>query len=160
MTSNALSIFVTLWGSLPAALFLALCACPLSGAQGGRAVLGVILASALSNLVKFLRFRPRPDNPTGERLPNPLDEAGPWTLKRLIAFAFYVDQGSFPSVHAARSFFLAWVFAAWLHSCGLGVLFFVLAALVAWSRVIRRRHHVSDVLAGALLGCLLGWGLA
>jgi membrane-associated phospholipid phosphatase len=30
-------------------------------------------------------------------------------------------------------------------------------ALVGVSRVILKRHHVSDVLAGAVLGALLGW---
>ncbi len=64
MTPNALTAFLTVWGSLPATLFLALCAYPLSGTQAGKAVLGVVLVSFFSNLIKFIRFRPRPDNPT------------------------------------------------------------------------------------------------
>jgi membrane-associated phospholipid phosphatase len=30
-------------------------------------------------------------------------------------------------------------------------------ALAAWSRVRLRRHHLSDVVVGVLLGLVLGW---
>jgi presqualene diphosphate phosphatase len=63
------------------------------------------------------------------------------------------DKFSFPSGHASRAVFLACFF---IHLWPVSVFFF--APLVAWatavciSRVLLRRHHVLDVLAGVLLG--------
>lgn len=63
---------------------------------------------------------------------------------------------SFPSGHAASAFM-----AAVLLSKGtrLGPAYYLLAALVAYSRVHVRMHHVPDVVGGAALGLALG-GLA
>ncbi|MCE1255030.1 MAG: phosphatase PAP2 family protein [Anaerolineae bacterium] len=68
------------------------------------------------------------------------------------------DPHSFPSGHATRAFMLA--FMAW----GLGPLWFAIllalwAPLVSLARVYVGVHYFSDVLAGALLGILIGWGL-
>jgi undecaprenyl-diphosphatase len=64
---------------------------------------------------------------------------------------------SFPSGHAAASFACATVLGAavprwrfWL---------FVLATLIAWSRVYNGVHYPLDVLAGAALGLVIGLGL-
>jgi undecaprenyl-diphosphatase len=61
---------------------------------------------------------------------------------------------SFPSGHAATSFACATVLGAaaprfrfWL---------FVLATLIAWSRVYNGVHYPLDVLAGAVLGLAIG----
>jgi undecaprenyl-diphosphatase len=64
------------------------------------------------------------------------------------------DFHSFPSGHTATSFALA---------AFLGVIFpkarpylYVVSILVALGRVIGAAHHVSDVLAGCILGVLVG----
>ena len=62
--------------------------------------------------------------------------------------------GSFPSGHSATAFACATVIA-WA-SPRLAVPAFVLAALVAWSRVYVGVHWPLDVLGGALLGTLIG----
>jgi len=66
-----------------------------------------------------------------------------------------VDKYSFPSGHASRAFMLAtflvmhfqasvlWKCTVWLW-----------AASVAVSRILLGRHHVSDVAAGTVLGCI------
>jgi len=59
---------------------------------------------------------------------------------------------SFPSGHATTSFACATVLASYMPR--LRVPFFVLAALIAISRVYNAMHYPTDVLAGAVLGVL------
>ena len=66
-------------------------------------------------------------------------------------------SGSFPSGHSATAFACATVIA-WA-SPRLAVPAFVLAALVAWSRVYVGVHWPLDVLGGAILGTAVGAGL-
>jgi undecaprenyl-diphosphatase len=65
--------------------------------------------------------------------------------------------GSFPSGHSATAFACATVIA-WV-SPRLAVPAFVLAALVAWSRVYVGVHWPLDVLGGAALGVLVAIAL-
>jgi undecaprenyl-diphosphatase len=64
---------------------------------------------------------------------------------------------SFPSGHAASSFACAVVLAAFVPR--FAVAFYVLAALIAFSRLYVGVHFPLDVLAGAVLGILTGKGL-
>jgi undecaprenyl-diphosphatase len=59
---------------------------------------------------------------------------------------------SFPSGHAATSFACATVLAH--YAPRYRVPFFVLASLIAFSRVYNGMHYPTDVLAGAVLGVL------
>jgi membrane-associated phospholipid phosphatase len=65
------------------------------------------------------------------------------------------DQLSFPSGHASNAFALAAV--AELHyGWKAGVPAYTLASLVAVSRLQRNKHYLSDVMAGATLGYIVG----
>jgi len=64
------------------------------------------------------------------------------------------DPHSFPSGHAARSFFIAMVATA-LAPTWLAVLLWIWAPLVALARVAMGVHYVSDVVAGAVLGTVM-----
>ena len=68
------------------------------------------------------------------------------------------SSGSFPSGHAAAAFACATVIA-WA-SPRLAVPVYVVAALVAWSRVYVGVHYPLDVLGGAVLGVLVGAAVA
>jgi undecaprenyl-diphosphatase len=65
------------------------------------------------------------------------------------------DPHSFPSGHAARAIMLA-VIALWLGPLWLALLLFLWAPLVSLARVAMGVHYVLDVLAGTVLGVLMG----
>jgi undecaprenyl-diphosphatase len=102
----------------------------------------ILLAESISGALKVWvkRDRPRLSHP----LPEPLLES-PSTY-------------SFPSGHATVSFACAAVLA--LAVPRLRVPLFALAALISFSRVYVGVHYPFDVLAGAVLGLLLGFGVA
>ncbi|GAA5160795.1 MULTISPECIES: phosphatase PAP2 family protein [Amycolatopsis] len=98
--------------------------------------LGVLLAYGLSNLVKVLVREPRPC----------LRYPGTPT----VAPCDFATDYSFPSNHVvlAVSAAVGLLLVAWR----VGLLAFVLAALVGFSRVYVGAHYPHDVLAGAVLG--------
>lgn len=65
---------------------------------------------------------------------------------------------SFPSSHALDAFFLALFWSAFVPRLRWPLI--ALASLTAYSRVYCGVHFPSDVLGGALIGSLLGWGFA
>jgi undecaprenyl-diphosphatase len=68
------------------------------------------------------------------------------------------DPHSFPSGHAARAAMLA-VLALGLGLPWFGLLLALWAPLVVLARVAMGVHYLSDVIAGALLGIVVGLGL-
>lgn len=96
--------------------------------------------SALTNgVVKSLFRRVRPSEHYAH------DDPLPYNMRRPITT-------SFPSGHATTAFTAATL----LSSGSSAPFYFSLATLVAASRVYVRMHHTSDVVAGALLGLVLG----
>lgn len=93
--------------------------------------------AALVLIIKFSVKRRRPD--------------GEWGL-----LYRSTDPHSFPSGHAARAFLLA-VLATGLGPAGLAALLWLWAPLVSIARVAMGVHYFSDILAGMLLGVLVGW---
>lgn len=62
---------------------------------------------------------------------------------------------SFPSGHASSAAFAAMVLSGW-DGPKVGMIWWKIAAIVGISRAYVRIHHGSDVVAGALVGSLLG----
>lgn len=98
---------------------------------GGISVLAVIVMS-----LKFLIRRRRPEGEWGSIYRN-------------------TDPHSFPSGHAARAFMIALVATA-LGPTWVGLLLWVWAPLVALARVAMGVHYVSDILAGGIVGIIVG----
>lgn len=71
---------------------------------------------------------------------------------------FAVGNGgrSFPSGHATQAFAIASVIASHYESPWVQVAAYGLAGLVGWSRMEHNAHYASDVLAGALIGTVVG----
>jgi len=65
-------------------------------------------------------------------------------------------QHSMPSGHTASAFCLFFMLALMSEKKTYGYLFFVLAALVALSRMYLAQHFLADVVAGSFIGCTIG----
>ena len=104
-------------------------------------LLGSVLADLLSLVIRYAVGRDRP----------PIDYPDPAPLVRL------PDNPSFPSGHAATSFAAA-ALLAWLTPLP-KVALFVLAGLIAFSRVYVGVHYPLDVIGGALLGLAVATAL-
>ena len=63
---------------------------------------------------------------------------------------------SFPSGHASASFQSA-AFIHFRYGVGYAVPAYAAATFVAYSRVHSKRHHITDVIAGAALGIAASW---
>ena len=145
-------------GTLPGSLLVALLAFAYGTKAGGIALLGIATITAICNVYKLFTFKARPDNPDGTRpvLSFPLRR---WTNLLLphkaVEFFHYVDASSFPSIHAARAFFLAFYFSGLSQSIFFSIVFLLIAFAVGKSRIVKKRHFASDVLAGFVLGLLI-----
>jgi membrane-associated phospholipid phosphatase len=99
-------------------------------------VLAVLLTATLVLMIKFSVRRRRPEGDWGSIYRN-------------------TDPHSFPSGHAVRASMLAILSIALLPSW-IAVILIVWAPLVALARVAMGVHYLSDVLAGIVIGSLLG----
>ena len=70
-----------------------------------------------------------------------------------------IDGYSFPSGHATTSFGLAWVVFNCYPYVAVQTTVYVMAAMIAFSRVVVREHYPLDVLGGAVLGSAVAFSL-
>lgn len=66
-----------------------------------------------------------------------------------------IDEASFPSGHASAMFAIAIVI--YMYNKKWGTWMFVMAILTGVSRVIVGEHYPADIVAGTILGLLVGW---
>jgi len=97
---------------------------------------GILGLAGVVLVIKFLVRRERPQGEWGGIYRN-------------------TDPHSFPSGHAARAFLIA-VVATALAPLWLVALLWVWAPLVSLARVAMGVHYLSDVIAGAVLGVIVG----
>ncbi len=99
-------------------------------------IIAILLTAVVVFLIKFTVRRRRPEGDWGK-------------------FYRSTDPHSFPSGHAVRAIMLAAVVLG-LGPLWLGLILLVWAPLVGLARVAMGVHYLSDVLAGMLLGLLIG----
>lgn len=104
-----------------------------------RLVAGQIALYAVSIPAKLLFFRDRP------------------ARMKHSNFIEKIEASSFPSVHTTRIFLVSYVLISYFSV--LTVLLSLISVSVAYSRIYLKRHYYTDVLAGALLGIALGYGV-
>ena len=139
-----------------------------SGAEGGLVeAVGMaqagLVTTAATNVLKVLMGRPRPDyvDRTTRDYESPEQRDKELHDARL----------SLPSGHSSAAFAFATQTGLWLHRAGCARAWgrtaryagyavpLAIASAVAWTRVSDNRHYPSDVLAGALLGSGITFGL-
>jgi undecaprenyl-diphosphatase len=99
-------------------------------------IVSILLTALIVLIVKFTVRRKRPEGEWGKFYRN-------------------TDPHSFPSGHAVRAMMLAVVMLG-LGPVWLGLFLLIWAPLVGLARVAMGVHYLSDVLAGMLLGLLIG----
>ena len=98
--------------------------------------IGIALLAVLVMTIKFSVRRRRPEGEWGSIYRN-------------------TDPHSFPSGHAARAFLIA-VIATGFAPVWLAIILWIWAPLVSLARVAMGVHYVSDIVAGMLVGILMG----
>ncbi len=99
-------------------------------------MIAILLTALIVMIIKFSVRRRRPEGEWG-------------SIYRI------TDPHSFPSGHAARAAMLA-VMALGLGPTWFGIMLLVWAPLVIVARVAMGVHYLSDVIAGAVLGMIIG----
>ncbi|QKZ11320.1 phosphatase PAP2 family protein [Spirosoma sp. KUDC1026] len=114
--------------------------------QGQRTQFYPILIGLLSvtTLLQFITDQPRPI------------WLGTLCVLALLVSAYVLNYVIKVSLHTALSFFLAWVIYS-ISPTG-GIVMGLFALLITASRLVLRRHTVSEVIAGFLLGSVAGAG--
>ncbi|MBI2578466.1 MAG: phosphatase PAP2 family protein [Candidatus Aenigmarchaeota archaeon] len=71
-----------------------------------------------------------------------------------------IEASSFPSVHTMRIFFISSVLIPVFNNIATSVILAILSLAVAYSRIYLKRHYYADVIAGAAIGIIIGYGVS
>lgn len=69
-------------------------------------------------------------------------------------FAEKIDASAFPSIHSARTIFMALTLGKMFDTTIITAFFLAVTALVCYSRIAIKKHYWSDVIGGIVLGLL------
>ncbi len=102
-----------------------------------RLLIGLLLMYATIAPLRLIFFRKRPE------------------IQKFSNIIEKIDAGSFPSMHATRTTFLALQMSAFFQNVMLTIAFTLVVAIVCYSRLYIKRHHPSDVFFGIILGIVI-----
>ena len=100
--------------------------------------LGFVASYAVTIATRAVYFRRRPDK------------------EGYKGFISKIDASSFPSLHSMRAGVLASVLSLSFSNIILTIVFALASIGVAISRVVQKRHFASDVVAGLIIGVVIG----
>ena len=101
--------------------------------------IGLILLYAIISPLRIIFFRKRPH------------------AQKFKGLITKIDAGSFPSMHSARSVLLAILLVQVFTEPLIRALIVLGVLAVVVTRVLLKRHHVSDALGGVGVGIVTGW---
>jgi len=102
-------------------------------------VAGLVLAYAVTVILRIAFFSQRPDK------------------QKFTNFVEKLDASSFPSLHSMRAAVLATVLSLHFDNSLLTAFFALTAIAIAVARVLQKRHFARDVIAGLVLGVIVGF---
>ncbi|MBI2542134.1 phosphatase PAP2 family protein [Candidatus Woesearchaeota archaeon] len=70
-----------------------------------------------------------------------------------------LDASSFPSLHSSRAVFMSLVLMKFFNNHNISALLAAFVVVVAYSRIHLKKHDLSDVLAGAVVGIAAYFGV-
>lgn len=100
---------------------------------------GFILVMGVIILTRAVYFRSRPNHRTYKNI-----------LEK-------IDAGSFPSVHAARSLFLALALGNYFKNIYFTSFLVLVALTILYTRIKLKKHDWIDLTVGAVLGIIVYW---
>jgi membrane-associated phospholipid phosphatase len=99
-------------------------------------IFGLIILEIFCSILKIVFYK---DRPKKEKYTNLLEK---------------IDSGSFPSLHTARSSFIFLILLFLPSTNIIKTLSIFLIISIGLSRIILKKHHLSDVLIGFLIGLI------
>jgi len=101
-------------------------------------IMGMLLLYTLVSLGRILYFKERPYK------------------QDYHTFLGKIDAAAFPSMHAARAFFLLFILHYYFNNILVSLSLFGLAILVCYSRLYSNKHDYVDLLGGIVFGLFVG----
>ncbi len=102
-------------------------------------VVGLVLCYGLIAPLRMIFFRVRPDK------------------QKFSGVFTKIDAGSFPSMHSARATVLAIILAQFFTQPVVRGLLVVSVLGVLVTRILLKRHYLSDTIGGVVIGAVIGW---
>ena len=102
---------------------------------------GFILSFAVVGAIRLVYFRNRPNKEGYDNI-----------IEKLVA-------SSFPSMHSMRAALMLVLFLHYYMDVWISFLFAVIAIVICISRYKIKKHYVSDIIVGFILGVLAGYGI-
>jgi len=106
-----------------------------------RLIIGIIIITIIAMIVKAIFFRARPKK------------------QKIRTLIERIDASSFPSIHSARITFLTFWIAIYSSDIILKTILIITGILIAYSRIYLKKHYLSDVIAGIVLGLIVSIGM-
>lgn len=98
---------------------------------------GLVVAYLLVYIIRIFYFKERPEK------------------EEYFNFFTKITASSFPSMHTISSIYAATVLSSMFKVTNLTLFFYIMALLIAYSRIHIKKHHVADVLVGVVIGALI-----
>ena len=135
---NSLFIDITALGGISStAIILLMVWFLIDAALFMQLLLGILVTISIVIIIRLIYFRDRPKKQVHSNI-----------IER-------IEASSFPSLHAARSSFMALVFITYFDILVLNIIIVIIALLISYSRVYLKKHYWSDIFAGWLLGGII-----